>query len=303
MNDNTTKTGDVQVGGDLTVRRNLRVEGWLDAPNIKNPAKGLYASAEALVSATPWPRHGEWAMVGSELPAELYVAEGGKWHATGRKVSLPSLDTSGLETILQANSAEMARIGEQLACAGELCESADDAATRAVAAADKAIDAAHGIGATVALLREEVSEAEKSADEAFDRACRSGIVEFSGVIPSRGGARPQSGVWFETGNDWRPGHFLVLDNDFGTSESDYNDMSTLVDGVVPAREDRLYRTGNRLYLYSSVERMLQPLLPGPVEVADSDTIELKIAAGECETGQLYCTVHPITRRVTNLYLG
>ena len=39
------------VNGDVTVGHNLVVKGWVDAPNIKGPLKGLYASEETLTAA------------------------------------------------------------------------------------------------------------------------------------------------------------------------------------------------------------------------------------------------------------
>ncbi len=93
---NTNFPGDVTVGRELTAggrsdfkgnskfHHNVRVEGWLDAPNIKGPCKGLYASVETLNEAYPRPMPGWYALVGDTLPAAVYRAEGGKWVATGQ---------------------------------------------------------------------------------------------------------------------------------------------------------------------------------------------------------------------------
>ena len=75
--------GKADVEGNLRVKHNLRVDGWLDAPHIKGPCKGLFLTLEALCSAYPEPDAGSWALVGSTLPAALYVADGGVWTDTG----------------------------------------------------------------------------------------------------------------------------------------------------------------------------------------------------------------------------
>ena len=85
---NVTTGGSANIQGNARVGHNLRVEGWLEAPNIKGPLKGLYATAESLRGAYPEPRPGWYALVGDTLPAAVYRAdrdERGKtvWAATG----------------------------------------------------------------------------------------------------------------------------------------------------------------------------------------------------------------------------
>ncbi len=55
--------GNANVSGGVTVGRNLKVGGWLDAPNIKHAYKGLFPSAEALAAAYPRPLPGWYATV------------------------------------------------------------------------------------------------------------------------------------------------------------------------------------------------------------------------------------------------
>ena len=85
---NVTTGGSANIQGNARVGHNLRVEGWLEAPNIVGPLKGLYATAESLRGAYPEPRPGWYALVGDTLPAAVYRAdrdERGKtvWAATG----------------------------------------------------------------------------------------------------------------------------------------------------------------------------------------------------------------------------
>lgn len=84
--------GRAKIRGSATVGHNLRVEGWLDAPNIKGVAKGLFRTLEELKGSYPHPEAGWWALVGDTLPAALYVANGGKWEATGKSAGEPTVD-------------------------------------------------------------------------------------------------------------------------------------------------------------------------------------------------------------------
>ena len=77
--------GHADVKGDLTVGHGLKAKGWLDAPLIKGAMKGLFPSVEALRKEYPEPLPGWFALVGDELPADLYRSEGKGWTATGKK--------------------------------------------------------------------------------------------------------------------------------------------------------------------------------------------------------------------------
>lgn len=75
--------GNANIAGNATIKRNLKVEGWLDAKNIKGTNKGLYASIESLKTTHPTPEDGWWALVGDSIPAQVYRAIGGTWESTG----------------------------------------------------------------------------------------------------------------------------------------------------------------------------------------------------------------------------
>ncbi|MDE7179858.1 MAG: hypothetical protein K2N88_01490, partial [Muribaculaceae bacterium] len=82
--------------GRARVGHDLRVDGWLDAPNIKGPNKGMFVSAERLREAYPRPRPGWWALVGLSLPAPLWVAEPNEygrtdWVNTGSEAGNPTV--------------------------------------------------------------------------------------------------------------------------------------------------------------------------------------------------------------------
>ncbi len=105
----------VNIGGHATVRgnikacHNLKVEGWLDAPNIKGPNKGLFKTAMLLREAYPNPHEGWWALVSDHSSTEagkdkylgqVYIANGGVWVAqtnadgTPRLGGNPTIDSS-----------------------------------------------------------------------------------------------------------------------------------------------------------------------------------------------------------------
>lgn len=193
---------NASVGGHLSVGHNLFVKGWLDAPNIKGPLKGLFASEEALVRAYPRPAPGWYALVGDALPADVWRAEGGRWVPTGEQGGEPSLWLDDLQQ--RMDSAEVAidreaeerkvsdaalsgRIGEEEAARAE----ADAALGRALAfeveareAADREL--AESIASENKARAEAVAqlahavEAEEEARRKADAAIL-GSVEISGL--------------------------------------------------------------------------------------------------------------------------
>lgn len=88
---NVAMGGDARVSGSATVRHDLKVEGWLDAPNVKGVNRGLYLTLEELEAACPSPQDGWMACVGQSSPFAAYVGKDGKWVATGGTVEI-SLD-------------------------------------------------------------------------------------------------------------------------------------------------------------------------------------------------------------------
>lgn len=91
--------GNVRVSGSQRVAHNLKVEGWLEAPNVKGAQLGLFLTAAQLNAAYPSPKPGQWALVlgqdasepetaacGCErsFPAEIWMNQGGVWQNTGR---------------------------------------------------------------------------------------------------------------------------------------------------------------------------------------------------------------------------
>ena len=92
--------GDAIVQGSTLMKKNLKVEGWLDAPNIKSNHKGFYRSVDALRSAYPHPAEGWYALVGSALPAYLYIVENGVWKNTNTLAGSSVVDIPEVESRL-----------------------------------------------------------------------------------------------------------------------------------------------------------------------------------------------------------
>lgn len=101
---NVTAGGNASIEGSGHIKGGLVVEGWLDAPNMKKDALGLFATEEILYEHYPDPRPGQFAYVGKTLPANLYVEEKGKWKDTGTQGGSPELvdyNYAELETKLE----------------------------------------------------------------------------------------------------------------------------------------------------------------------------------------------------------
>lgn len=104
MKDDREITGNVSVGksvvvgrnatirGRMDVDHNLRVKGYLEAPNIKDCNKGMFASYEKLCETYPRAERGWWAFVGDCFPAKIYVWDGNVWKDTGQTGGDPQID-------------------------------------------------------------------------------------------------------------------------------------------------------------------------------------------------------------------
>lgn len=70
-----TLGGGVVTKGSSTFEKNLRVKGWLDAPNLRGACKGLFDKEERLKDLYPTPDEGMWALIGETIPAKVYMAK------------------------------------------------------------------------------------------------------------------------------------------------------------------------------------------------------------------------------------
>lgn len=93
--------GNTMVQGGAIVKHGLRVEGWLDAPNIKGVNKGIFLTENDLRTTYPVPQDGWFAGVGTSSPFAAYVGMGGQWVATGGTITI-TVDASSLPVIEDA---------------------------------------------------------------------------------------------------------------------------------------------------------------------------------------------------------
>lgn len=82
---NSTVGRDLKVQGKSTLKGDVKIEGWLDAENIKTPCKGLFSTIEELEKTYAKPIDGWYALVGTDIPADIYKVSEGKWTPTGQK--------------------------------------------------------------------------------------------------------------------------------------------------------------------------------------------------------------------------
>lgn len=91
---NVTIGGKGSVAGNFTVGHNLKVDGWLDAKNIKGANKGVFTDITSLRTAYPDGTlpDGSWAIVGGTLPGELWYVNGGAWVDSGKTAGNVTVD-------------------------------------------------------------------------------------------------------------------------------------------------------------------------------------------------------------------
>lgn len=131
--------GNATVQGHATIKKNLRVEGWLEAKNIKGPNKGVFTSVAKLKETYPIPHAGWWALVGDTLPAALYIVDGGEWVATGKNAGNPTIDcqqyndavaelsddVAEIKTDVSANRGSIEQIATRINAIGEAVDAND----------------------------------------------------------------------------------------------------------------------------------------------------------------------------------
>ena len=97
--------GDAQIRGGVNIDHDLSVKGILYAGDIMGANKGLFKDIESLRQAYPHPEPGQYAYVGEEFPAELWMSEGGEWKNSGTTGygGLDSADRKKLESLRDWN--------------------------------------------------------------------------------------------------------------------------------------------------------------------------------------------------------
>lgn len=100
--------GKADIAGSAHIGHNLKVDGWLEAPNIKGANKGIFLTVQELREAYPVPHDGWMAGVGASTPFTAYVGKGGDWVPTGGTIEV-TVDMT--EEIEQARDDALNQIG------------------------------------------------------------------------------------------------------------------------------------------------------------------------------------------------
>lgn len=101
---NVSVGGDANIQGSARIGHNLKIEGWLEARNIKGALKGFFPTVEALRAAYAIPETGWLALVGESMPATIWYGEGGEWKTKGATCGQISADASALLSSLREQS-------------------------------------------------------------------------------------------------------------------------------------------------------------------------------------------------------
>lgn len=167
---NVSAGGNAVVRGCATIGHNLKVEGWLHAPNIKGACKGYFLSLTDLNDAYPAPADGDYAFVSeSGLPGPIYIAKNGVWTDSG-KTGGPSLDINDIDD-LRKEVAEYSGSIDAIDKAQETLRADFDThvqnASKEIAAVKATADTA---AAEVAIAKEQAAAAVSTANEAKSAA-------------------------------------------------------------------------------------------------------------------------------------
>lgn len=71
------------IDGDLSIQNDLHVGGTLHANSIETSSKGLFSTEAALRVAFPFPKDGDWAIVGDIIPGPIWRGDNNRWVNTG----------------------------------------------------------------------------------------------------------------------------------------------------------------------------------------------------------------------------
>jgi hypothetical protein len=304
--------GKADVAGSMTVGHNLKVEGWLEAANIKGVNKGVFLTVQELREAYPNPLDGWFAGVGSSTPFAAYVGKGGEWVATGGTVNVNvdmgaytegvsqlQDDINAVKASVSANSAniESNKGGISKNASGisknasDISKNADNISKNAdnisknadniSKNADNISKNASGISGlsdAVSGLGSRLSDAESGLEAIVSDNNSHHPVTFGGFVRGAVSIEPRSLY----------GEFLPTDVLFSESQrrfllrhgtryySMWSGSDKYMDGDVPHRE-KLYMLGVDLYMYDAVSGALEQFGGSSVSSIFNATNEVPIS--------------------------
>ena len=148
--------GDATVQGRTHLKGNVKVDGWLEARNIKGVQKGLFTTLDKLKAAYPLPHDGWWALVGVSLPAPIYVGDGGEWVATGQTGGNPTIDSGQYNEAVEKLEKDITKLQDNVSEIENKNKAQDTNLTT--------------LGNSVNTLQGKVNTAQNTADNATARA-------------------------------------------------------------------------------------------------------------------------------------
>lgn len=178
---NVAVGGRVTVQGSSQFKGSVKIEGWLDAKNIKGANKGIFTSIEKLKAAYPLPHDGWWAIVGKTLPGPIYVGDGGEWVATGEEGGNPTVDSEQYNEAVAELQGDIALLEQDV---------------KDIEAKDKAQDTQlTTIGGQVNNLQTKLNTVESTANEAKTKANSVGadLASFKATKGAANGLAPLGG--------------------------------------------------------------------------------------------------------------
>ncbi len=190
--------GSADIKGNTHIHKNVKIEGWLDAPNIKGPNKGMFRSEERLKASYPQPGEGWWALVGESLPAPLYIAEGGEWVSTGKSAGNPTLDVDSYNAAVVEMEGKLSELSESVAAQGASIETLSESVTTQ--------------GASITALEGRVNTLSQSVSAQVNKIDT--IIETVNGI--RGLVETQSGILTELGGRVSAAEKSVTDSEINT---------------------------------------------------------------------------------------
>lgn len=140
--------GRANVQGSATVHHNLRVDGWLDAKNVKCVNKGVFPTIDALLLRYPngTLADGCWAIVGGSLPGELWYVHDGVWTDSGKTAGEVTADVEQYLEDLENLSGDVDTLQSDLAEEASSRKSGDDSLQESLKSLSDAVNRLRGTG-------------------------------------------------------------------------------------------------------------------------------------------------------------
>ena len=198
--------GKADIAGSVSIGHNLKVDGWLEAPNIKGANKGIFLTVQQMREAYPVPHDGWMAGVGASTPFTAYVGKGGDWVATCGTIEVTvdmSQYTEGVAQLqedidevaarVQTAETNIASHTQQLTTLGNQLNNVQEAANAAKSKADTN-------EANITALAQQMSTAAAALQSlSTDEQKKAYIVEISNYMEENS-ELPKAGAYVYNGN-------------------------------------------------------------------------------------------------------